>query len=341
MRPGKMHAHDKFFELVFAKASNAADLLRSVLPAVLVKYLDFEKMTDARETSLRTSSVDGQVEQRFKDLLFRIPAKKDKLVLFVLLEHKSRPEDLTTFQSHRYVVDAWSVHLTNHKNATKLPNIIPVVVHHGVGGWTKSTDLGDDLMMLPKDVLDALARYRVRSEFILYDVATESDQELRQRGMNAEATLALWAMVHAPGNRDMTADLPSVQDLMETVRDEPYGHEDLAAVVGYILEVSETHCEKIHAYLTATLGPKAEKAYMTAAEQIRQEERELQERLRDEAVLHDRRVNLYAILNARGFTVSEVMRSRIDSCGDLEQLGAWLVRAATADSAAAVLEESS
>ncbi|MCG8418211.1 MAG: hypothetical protein MJE77_09750, partial [Proteobacteria bacterium] len=87
-------------------------------------------------------------------------------------------------------------------------------------------------------------------------------------------------------------------------------------------------------------GPKAEKAYMTAAEQIRQEERELQERLRDEAVLHDRRVNLYAILNARGFTVSEVMRSRIDSCGDLEQLGAWLVRAATADSAAAVLEES-
>ena len=330
MLRGDMQAHDKFFKLIFAKVRNAADLLRSVLPAALVKYLDFDKMTDARETSLRTSSIDGQVEQRFKDLLYRLPFKEGEQVFYVLLEHKSRPEDLTTFQSHRYMVDAWSAHLANNKNATKLPDILPVVVHLGIGGWTKSIDLSEDFPVLPKEALDAIATYRVRSRFILYDAATESDAVLRQRGMNAEATLAIWAMVHAPRNKDITADFPAVLDLMNAVRDEPYGLEDFAAVVGYILEVSETPGEKIHSYLTINLGPKAEKAFMTAAEQIRQK-----------ALLHDRRANLYAILKVRGVMIPDFVRVRIDGCDDIEQLGTWLLRAVTVDSATAMLEESS
>ena len=347
----KMQAHDQFFKLTFAKANNAADLLRSVLPAALVKYLDLDNLTDARATSVRTSSVDGKVEQRFNDLLFRIRFIDRDLVLYSLLEHKSRPENFTTFQSTRYAIDALSAHLKNHINAAHLPDILSVVVHHGAGGWTKSTDLVHDFPTLPNDALDAIIKYRIRSQFILYDVATESYEQLRQRGMNAEATLALWAMVHAPGNKDLTTALPLVHDLMEAVRDQHHGHEDLAAIVSYILQVSETPLDKIYPYLTANLGPKAEKAYMTAAEQLRQQERQRQEQLRQQErqlqqqerdeIRQRLRDNLCAALQDRGLTIPDVLRTRIDRCDNIEQLTIWLRRAATADSASAVLQEPS
>ena len=83
---------------------------------------------------------------------------------------------------------------------------------------------------------------------------------------------------------------------------------------------------------------------MTGAEQIRQEERERQER-RFKEILEERnrillgaRRDLYAALEDRNLPGSDLVRARIDACDDVTQLTAWLRRAATADSAAAVLE---
>lgn len=85
---------------------------------------------------------------------------------------------------------------------------------------------------------------------------------------------------------------------------------------------------------------------MTGAEQIRQEERERQEKLRqEERERMDRRYrdahrdSLYAVLEAREIAVPEFVRTRMDRCDDIEQIVTWLRRAATAETAIALLDE--
>jgi len=58
----------------------------------------------------------------------------------VLFEHKSGPEGLTAFQLLRYMVRIWEDFVKGHPGAKLLPAIVPVVVHHGEGGWTAARD---------------------------------------------------------------------------------------------------------------------------------------------------------------------------------------------------------
>ena len=349
-----MRAHDHFFKAIFARSGNAADLLRSVLPPPLVGYLDLETLV-----CVQGSSVDGKLDERHKDLLFMVPVIGADAFVYILLEHKSHPARLTAFQCKRYAVDAWSDYLKAHKTATSLPWIIPVLVHHGASGWTRSLDIAGDLDELSRDVRDAMEPYKPSWQLLLYDVALESDADLRKRGMNAEATLALWCLARAPRSQQMAEELPRVHDLLETIRDGPRGDETLAMVAEYILQVCDTPHDKVHAYFRATLGPTADRAYMTAAEQliarerdrirkeerdrIRQEEcdrirREERSRIKEELLAKERRA-VFAVLDARGLRIPDIVRARVYGCSDSEQLAMWHRQAVTVREAIDLLDE--
>src|SRR5690606_9611281 len=137
--------HDKVFKGVFSKPEHAADLLRTSLPQALLEHLDM--------ASLRLSPgsfVDDTMRERFTDLLYRVTLAGREAFVYLLLEHKSTADALTAFFMARYVIDILSEHVKNHPRARVLPAVVPLVVHHGAGGWNAATRLMQ-LYNLPAD----------------------------------------------------------------------------------------------------------------------------------------------------------------------------------------------
>ena len=143
--------HDKLFKAVFSKPQNAREVLRTVLPPGLVRHLDFATLTP-----LPTTYIDKQFRTRFSDLLFAIQCDGHTAFLYLLFEHQSSSEPLMPFRQLRYMTDVWLEYLRENPNATRLPLVIPVVLHHGADGWSTPTIMGA-LYDLPAEVLAEVA----------------------------------------------------------------------------------------------------------------------------------------------------------------------------------------
>lgn len=86
-----MH-HDSLFKATFSRPEQAAALLRRVLDPALVAAIDWGSLR-----LLATCLVDGELSQRFVDLLFSATSDGEELLLYVLFEHRSYDDPITAF----------------------------------------------------------------------------------------------------------------------------------------------------------------------------------------------------------------------------------------------------
>lgn len=84
-----MGDHDGLFKRVFSVPENAAQELRSVLPAGLIEGLDLSALA-----LVAGSFVDPELRGRHTDLLFRAPRRDGdgSVYVYFLLEHQSAPD---------------------------------------------------------------------------------------------------------------------------------------------------------------------------------------------------------------------------------------------------------
>ena len=171
----------------------------------------------------------------------------------------------------RYVVRVWDHYLSEHPGATRLPAVIPLVVHHNKQPWAGPTQVLD-LLDLDPDVTDAAREYLPRFAFILDDLARLDEQTLRARPVTAPVRVTLLLLKIAAGNPGLAEDLHHWTDDLRAVLDQPGGVEQFVALLRYIELVGEAPTDELH-HLVATLGPEAEEAYVTTAEMLRAEGR--------------------------------------------------------------------
>lgn len=256
--------HDRLFKETFSRPEHAAALLRSSLPPTVLEHLDLGSLT------LEPGShVDGTLRERFTDLLFSARLSGREAYVYLLLEHKSTSEALTILYMARYVVDVLCEHVKNHAGTT-LPAVIPLLVHHGAGGWRAATKL-HALYDVPSEAQEAVGRYLLGLECVLDDISRQSDDRLRQRSMDALPTLALWLMRQAQSGADVMAELPRVVDLFHQVLGAESGVQALSAVVSYMMRIIDGPPEVIDIFLTEEVEPRAHEAYMTAADILQKE----------------------------------------------------------------------
>ena len=262
--------HDSLFKAVFSQPRHARRVLRSVLPVAIVRHLDF------RTLRLQSGSfVDEALRARLSDLLFSIRCDGHPALLYVLFEHQSSDDALMPFRLLRYMTDIWTEFLRKHPEATRLPAVIPVVLHHGQDGWRAATTMSE-LYDLPTEgpaVYEALAPYLPAFRFLLDDVSAQTDEELRRRSLGALPTLVLWAFKHARHEDDMIAAMQKVSDLVRAVYLAPRGVQALATVLRYIMEVSDTNPGKMMRFLQTEIDPMAHQTLITTAERLRREGR--------------------------------------------------------------------
>jgi predicted transposase YdaD len=342
-RGGKLNnPHDKVFKAVFGRPENAADLIRALLPQL-------QSLGMSALTPMPTNSVDAQLREHFSDLCYSAKLHDDNSQLCLLLEHKSTVERLTALAISRHVIDIAGNH-ARARPTHRLPLIIPIVVYHGIKPWNAPRAL-HELYGGSRRTRTALRKELLRGSFVLYDVARDSDDALRARGMNPLATLTLWLLAHARTEQLMTR-LHQVRDLCEAVLGLRGGVEDFIMLMHYSLEVSDLTFEELDEYMRGILSPRAKETYMTVAEQLRREGRQqglkrgrqqglkrgreqgLQRGLEqglEQGLESGRRSLLLTQLEHRFGTVPAEMLEQIDAATS-EQLDSWALRLLSASS---------
>jgi hypothetical protein len=112
---------------------------------------------------------DSALTKAYSDEMYSVRIGGRPALVYVLLEHQSKAHRLMPFRLLKYQVRIWDDWLAEHPDATHLPVIVPVVVHHGAEGWTAARAF-EELFDLGESARAALGEHFMRMRFVLDDV---------------------------------------------------------------------------------------------------------------------------------------------------------------------------
>jgi hypothetical protein len=309
--------HDALVKAVFSDPAHAAGELRHVLPAAVSARIDWSTLA-----LCSGSFVDEALRGRHTDLLFSAKCGATSVLLYVLFEHQSTDEPLMAFRVLRYMVRIWEKQLSEHREATALPAILPVVLHHSERGWTSATSF-HDLVDLDADMLALVGGHVPAFRFLLDDISDEPDDALHARAATALARLALFCLRHAREPGELVQALARWIDLVREVRAAPNGREALERIWRYVFVVSNPQDPRaLVDRLLGVVGKESEEEVMTVADWLRSEG---EQKGLDEGV----RRSLRKLLESRFGPLPEPALARIQAVGGA-QLDAWYDRVLTA-----------
>lgn len=313
--------HDSLFKATFSHPEHAVGELRHLLrKTTLAARIDW--------STLRLcggSFVDPTLRGRHSDLLFTARCGAKDIYIYLLLEHQSSDDPLMAYRLLVYMVRIWERHVREHPATTRLPAIVPMVVHHSKEGWTSPTTFAE-LLDLEPEALAAIGAHIPNFRFLLDDLHAASDASLRARAMSALGRLSLFCLRHASEPDRMVQRFARWLDLLREIRNAPGGAEALELVWRYVFTVSApVNPEDLVDRLLLVVGKESREEIVTAAEQLMERGRESAWR---EALLE--------LLCARFGVVPESAAARVRTAAPA-QIKQWLVRTVTAPTLAEVL----
>lgn len=259
--------HDALFKAAFSETKHAAGLLRCLIPAAVVRHVNWRTLRRIPGTF-----VDVGVPERQSDLLFSARLSGGESVLLYLVEHQSEPDPRMAWRLYEYIARIWAAWEKEHPEEPALPAVIPVVVHHGAGGWRGPTSLGE-MYRLDPETRSALTPHLPQLRFVLDDLGALSMAELEQRPMTDFGRLVLLCLQRARISPDIVRDLARWLESIGRVLRGPGGRRAVGRVVRYILGVSAAEPTKVRALLEGGFGREGREAYMTGADILRAEGR--------------------------------------------------------------------
>ena len=316
--------HDALFAAVMADPTHAVPQIRSMLPATVLEHLD---LTDTTRVDARF--VDDQLDRRQSDLLFEARLAGAPALIYLLFEHQSSPSGDMGLRLLRYVLRIWERWQREHPGEPGLPVVLPLVLYHGPATWTVPRRLQDVWFGSPS-ARAALAPYCPDFEYLLRDLSTTHDEELRGTAL-ARMMLLLFKHIR---DHDLVERLARWQNTYAEVY-ESSGLRGLRLVLQYVLEAAGSVEEGQLVEVLTQAGPDAvREEIMTLAEQWRQEGLQ---RGRQEGALFTQREVLLRLLTLR-FGALPPWVDEVVASADADQLVGWLDRVLTAATPEEALE---
>jgi hypothetical protein len=246
----------------------------------------------------------------------------------VLFEHQSTVEPLMLFRLLAYMVRIWETHLRSEPEATRLPAIIPVVLHHSRSGWTAKVAF-EELLDVDATVLAEIAPYVPSFRCVLDDIGEESEETLRSRAMSALGRLVLWCLKYSRSPEQLVAQFGRWGELMRQVAQAPNGTAALGRIFRYMWAVNERlGIEELRQLAAREVGKDVEEVMVTTVDRLLAEGRS-----------KGQREMLLKLLNQRFGTLPEDAVARVNAAGPAE-LEAWFDRGLTASTLAGALGDS-
>jgi predicted transposase/invertase (TIGR01784 family) len=95
--------HNHFFVEFFSRGETAREFVTHYLPPQVVAHIDLDSLEPTKD-----SFVDVELREHRSDLLFRANLKIGHPgYVYLLFEHKSRPDRRVAFQLFRYLTRIW------------------------------------------------------------------------------------------------------------------------------------------------------------------------------------------------------------------------------------------
>lgn len=212
--------HDRFFKQLFARPALVAGFCAHYLPSDVAAGLSLDPEGLA---ALPTEFGGQDGAARRADAAYRIPqADGSPLAIYLLLEHKSRPELLASTQIARYCMAYWEQQLA--QGQRRLSPILPVLLYHGARPWRAAQDLGDLVATPP--FLDA---FRPRLRYHLVSLGP-GDPPPRRGPASLQAGLAVLQAAFSP---DFAAALQAAIARLAALRRPELIAQDLAPILIY------------------------------------------------------------------------------------------------------------
>jgi hypothetical protein len=236
----------------------------------------------------------------------------------------STVERAMPFRLLRYMTRIWA-RFEQDSPGEPLPLIVPVVLHHSDKGWTAPTRFGE-LFEVDDELRDAISPFVPDFGFVLDDLSKVDDEALRTRAVTELVRLTLVVLQRCRDAQDPVGILRPWMSTLVAVLTAPNGVEALSAVAGYIIEASEGRPEDLGAFFRE-LGPKAEEAYVTAAEKLTAQVRakalaEGEAKGRVEGRTEGQAALLLKQLGLRFGPLSDQVRARVRAAGP-DELDRW------------------
>ena len=261
----KPNPHDALVRYTFKNLTHARGLLKSLLPAPLVRQAQWHKLA-----VVDGSFIDPQLAEKQTDLLYHVPIAGHDAFIYVLLEHQSTPQRMMPFRMLVYLTRIWQRELSEHPELRKLPLIVPLVLHHSAKGWTAPTSMAE-LYNADQELLQSLGDLLPQMTFQLTDLTHQEDQELHRSLTSSLAKLVLLSLKHAPYDQDLAERLRQWLELFVEIAQSQGGVAALEVVARYMLEVNDITVDAMRNVLKPMLQPGKLEAVMTGAEKLRAE----------------------------------------------------------------------
>ncbi len=189
---GVAQPHDHLFRLVFGDPEHAVPLLRSALPPAVAGAIDWRTLRRCAR-----SHQGRRGRQTVCDVLFSARLRSGRpLLLYVVLEHKSRSTRFDALQMLEQVTAILRTHRREHPRDRFLPLVLPVVVHADHRPWRSPLQVRElfDLEHLPRE----LHRFLPALEFVLDDLHDSPPERLRQRALSVFGLCTLSTLQYLP-----------------------------------------------------------------------------------------------------------------------------------------------
>jgi predicted transposase YdaD len=128
--------HDALFRHTFGDPVHAGPLLRALLDPAITAVIDWSTLRRVPDVA-----IDERQRELCTDLMFTVRLLGRDAFLWLLPEHKSRPDRWAPLQMLGYQVVHWQRLRREQPRLRKLPPIVPVIVHCGARRWRASCDL--------------------------------------------------------------------------------------------------------------------------------------------------------------------------------------------------------
>ena len=256
--------HDSYFKVTFSDPGEATALLKECLPAPIAARIDW--------SSLRLeegSSADRALAWLHTDLLLSALMGEHTAEVYFVLEHQSDGNFIMAARCGIYVSRVLYRDLTKRQHPRNVPCVIPIVVSHG-RPWNDPTEL-IDLYTADETEREALGPYLLNVRYILDDLSAQSEEDLRNRPLSANAKVTLLALRASRTTRLFAVHLIRWVDLLRAIHLAHNGPELLGRLVHYVMNVADDTAEDLRDLLHSNIGKEASEVAMTTAERLRQE----------------------------------------------------------------------
>lgn len=265
--------HDHLFQVLFGDEREARPLLRTTLSPAIEQSIDWSSLT-----RLRATQRGRRGKRTICDLLFSVRLRTGPpLLLYVVLEHKSKSTRFDALQMLEQVTAVLRQFRRENPRERFLPPVLPVVVHADQQPWRSPLQVRDlfDLANIPA----ALHHHLPSLAFVLDDVREQPPDQLRRRALGILGLCGLSTLQYLPpAARDPAAFegwLAEWRDVLQRASrfaDETSNEALFEAVVDYVLDT----CDLDHRFLRRVMDHQLtddamNKKFVSTRTQIRNE----------------------------------------------------------------------